>query len=148
MDVPNGSGIVGNEPADALQRVDAGAKSWLLKVRIHIEEGATLNLIGGTTGDANLLKLKSDVGTVVDADSGIVWIKALSSNLLIENTRVISFGAATGLPDARDVGVPGQGGGITPRAYIAARSDVAAGRTTTASTNSAQDGIHHGPVLR
>jgi hypothetical protein len=50
--------IVGTEPADAVQLVDPAAKIWMLNVRLNVEEGATLNLIGGA-GDVNWLRLKS-----------------------------------------------------------------------------------------
>lgn len=122
--------IVGSEPLDAIQLVDPAAKTWMLNVKLNIEEGATLNLIGGS-GDVNWLRLKS-------GSAGIVWIKALNSTLLIQNTRISSWDPATGTFDYTDPGAPGTdetpGGGLKPRSFIAARSELAAGRAWTAPT--------------
>ena len=124
----NGNTIVGSEPADALVLVDAPAKIWMLNVRIRIEEGATLNLTGGAGGDVNWLRMKSGPSV------GYISIVAVNSNLLIQSTRVSSWDPATGAFDFTDRGVPGSGGGVKQRSFVAVRSDLAAGRATTAPT--------------
>jgi hypothetical protein len=117
--------IFGTEPADAVQLVDATNKTWMLNVRLNVEEGATLNLIGGA-GDVNWLRLKSGA-------AGIVWIKALNSTLTIRDTHVSSWDPATGTYDHTTPGGPGTGG-TEPRAFIAARSVYASGRAWTSPT--------------
>src|SRR5262249_28659623 len=55
--------------ASKLELVDPGSKTWFLKVNLKVEEGATLKVVGGSNGDANWLRLRSD------SASG-VWLRA------------------------------------------------------------------------
>jgi parallel beta-helix repeat protein len=113
--------IVGVEPAGFLQQVDAGNKIWMLNVNLVIEEGATLNLIGGSGGDVNWLRLKSSA-------AGIISILARNSTLVIQNAHVSSWDPGTGAPDVTTPGGPGVGG-TKPRSFIRARSEYRSGRT-------------------
>ena len=128
-----GNTIVGSEPADALQLVDPAQKIWMLNVKLQVEEGATLNLVGGS-GDVNWLRLKSGPSV------GIIFIKAINSTLLIQNTRVSSWDPTTGTFDYTDHGVPGSGGGTKARSFIAARSNLDGGRAWTAPTSCSVNG--------
>lgn len=117
--------IVGSEPSDALQLVDPVYKIWMLNVKLQIEEGATLLLIGGASGDVNWLRLRS-------SSTGIVWIRAINSTLRLDNTRISSWNPSTNTYDTTEPGKPGTdeqpGGGAKPRAFIGARSFLAPGR--------------------
>ncbi|MBC8161792.1 MAG: right-handed parallel beta-helix repeat-containing protein, partial [Roseiflexaceae bacterium] len=106
---------------DKLELVDPVGKVWLLKVSLKVEEGATLQVIGGT-GEANWLRLRSD------ADSGI-WLRAERGNLLFQDTKVTSWDTSAQTIDS-DVSVAGNGSG--GRSYIAARTVLSAGRATAA----------------
>lgn len=110
--------------ADKLQLVDPAAKIWLLKVKLKVEEGATLRVVGGAGGDASWLRLQST------PTSG-VWLRAENGGLLLQSTKVTSWDPARNAPDTDpSVGPDGKGG----RAYIAARSVLTKGRPTAAPT--------------
>jgi mannuronan 5-epimerase len=116
--------------ASKLELVDPDSKTWLLKVNLKVEEGATLKVIGGPNGDANWLRLWSD------SKRG-VWLRAENGNLLFKNTKVTSWDAAHALFDTdAAVTADGQGG----RAYIAARSVLTKGRSTALPTACDIDG--------
>lgn len=112
----NGNAVFGTPPAGALQLVDPAAKTWLLNVKLIVEEGATLNVIGGG-GDANWLRLRSD-------GAGFVYLKAMNGNLRLERTKVTSWDAGISAVDTN----PSDG-----RAFIVART-VWDGRATAAPT--------------
>jgi len=111
--------------ADKLELVDPSNKIWLLKVDLKVEEGATLRVIGGASGDANWLRLRSD------SDSGI-WLRAENGNLLFQDTKVTSWDPAIGAPDTDLAVAPDGSGG---RSYIATRSVLTKGRPTAAPTS-------------
>lgn len=107
-----------------LHLIDAANKIWLLKVKLKVEEGATLKIIGGAAGDANWLRLRSD------ASSGI-WLKTENGTLLFQNTKVTSWDTNKNAVDSDySVAADGSGG----RSYIAARSIWTEGRPTAAPT--------------
>ncbi|HEX5690976.1 MAG TPA: right-handed parallel beta-helix repeat-containing protein [Roseiflexaceae bacterium] len=109
---------------DRLQLVDAANKIWLLKIKLKVEEGATLKVIGGASGDANWLRLRSDA-----ADA--VWLRAENGNILFQSTKVTSWDTTSNAVDT-DAGVAANGSG--GRAYIATRSVLTKGRATAAPT--------------
>jgi parallel beta-helix repeat protein len=114
----------GDAGPDRLQLVDSANKIWLLKVKLKVEEGATLKVVGGTNGDANWLRLRSDA-------SSAVWLRAENGNLLFQNTKVTSWDTAKNAVDTdTSVAADGSGG----RAYIATRSVLTKGRPTAAPT--------------
>jgi poly(beta-D-mannuronate) C5 epimerase len=107
-----------------LEQVDSANKIWLLKVKLKVEEGATLRLIGGADGDVSWLRLRSD------AASG-VWLRAENGNLILRDTKVTSWDTGRNAVDTdTSVAADGSGG----RAYIAARSVLAKGRPTAPPT--------------
>jgi len=109
---------------DKLELVDAANKIWLLKVKLKVEEGATLTIAGGANGDANWLRLLSS------ASLGI-WLRTDNGNLLFQNTKVTSWDPASNGPDTdTTVAADGTGG----RSYIAARSLLTKGRPTAPPT--------------
>jgi parallel beta-helix repeat protein len=110
--------------ADKLDLVDPANKIWFLKVKLKVEEGATLDIVGGMGGDANWLRLRSD------SASGI-WLRAENGNLLFQNTKVTSWDAVQNGPDTSVAVAPDGSGG---RSYIAARSVLTKGRPTAAPT--------------
>jgi parallel beta-helix repeat protein len=110
--------------ADKLELVDPANKIWFLKVKLKVEEGATLNVVGGASGDANWLRLRSD------SASGI-WLRAENGNLLFQNTKVTSWDPAQNGPDTDVTVAPDGSGG---RSYIAARSVLTKGRPTAPPT--------------
>jgi parallel beta-helix repeat protein len=110
--------------ADKLELVDPANKIWLLKAKLKVEEGATLVIAGGPSGDTNWLRLRSD------SSSGI-WLRAENGNLLFQNTKVTSWNSARNGPDT-DVAVAADGTG--GRSYIATRSVLTKGRATAAPT--------------
>jgi parallel beta-helix repeat protein len=107
-----------------LELVDAPNKIWLLKTKLRIEEGATLKVIGGPTGDANWLRLRSD-------PAGAIWLRGERGNLLLQDTKVTSWDTTHNSFDT-DVSVAPDGTG--GRAYIAVRSVLTKGRLTAAPT--------------
>jgi poly(beta-D-mannuronate) C5 epimerase len=110
--------------ADKLELIDPANKIWLLKVKLKVEEGAMLNVAGGSGGDANWLRLRSD------SASGI-WLRAENATLLFQNTRVTSWDTARNSPDTNvTVASDGTGG----RSYIATRSVLTKGRPTAPPT--------------
>jgi len=110
--------------ADKLELADPANKIWLLKVNLKVEEGATLRVAGGPSGDASWLRLRSD-------SSGGIWLRAENGNLLFQDTKVTSWDPVTNAPDTDPtVADDGSGG----RAYIAARSVLTKGRPTAAPT--------------
>ena len=104
---------------DMLELVDAENKIWLLKVKMKVKEGATLNVIGGNNGDANWLRLRSD-------DSSGVWLKGINGNLRFEDTKVTSWDLSRNDYD-RDHLTEG-------RSYVSARSQWTDGRETAPAT--------------
>lgn len=107
-----------------LELVDPANKIWFLKVKLKVEEGATLRVIGGVAGDANWLRLRSD-------DSSGIWLRAEKGNLLFKDTRVTSWDATRNAVDTTyAVGADGSGG----RSYVAARSLLTKGRQTAPPT--------------
>jgi parallel beta-helix repeat protein len=106
-----------------LEQVDPATKIWLLKVKLKVEEGATLRLIGGA-GDVSWLRLRSD------ASSGI-WLRAENGNLILHDTKVTSWDTARNAVDA-DISVAPDGTG--GRSYIASRSVLTKSRPTAAPT--------------
>ena len=136
LNADNANTIVGSEPANFLQLVDSGQKIWMLNIPLSIEEGATLNLIGGS-GDVNWLRLKS--GT-----AGIIWIRTINGTILIQNSRVSSWNPTTGTYDTTTAGAPGTdeapGGGTKPRSFIFARSYLVAGRAWNPPTSCGSGG--------
>ena len=102
-----------------LELVDPINKIWYLKVNLLVEEGATLRIVGGPSGDANWLRLRSD-------STGHVWLRTANGNLLLQDTKVTSWNASTNTYDT-DYTTMG-------RAYIAARSIWTQGRETTPPT--------------
>ena len=136
LDAANAGQISGSEPSGFLQQVDSGQKIWMLNVNLTVEEGATLNLIGGS-GDVNWLRLKS-------GSAGIVWVQARNSTLVIQNTRVSSWDPTTGTFDFTTPGAPGGdeagGGGSKPRAFIYALSFLAPGRSWNPPTSCSSGG--------
>jgi parallel beta-helix repeat protein len=105
-----------------LEQVGASSdKVWMLDTNLVIEEGATLNLIGGSGGDVNWLRLKSSA-------AGIISILARNSTLVIKDTHVSSWDPGAGAPDTTTPGGPGVGG-TKPRSFIRARSEYRSGRT-------------------
>jgi len=137
LNAANANTIVGSEPANFLQLVDSGQKIWMLNVNLTVEEGATLNLVGGSGGDVNWLRLKS--GT-----AGIIWVQARNSTLVIQNSRVSSWDPTTGTFDYTTPGAPGGdetgGGGTKPRSFIYALSFLAPGRAWNAPTSCSSGG--------
>jgi parallel beta-helix repeat protein len=109
---------------DKLELVDPANKLWLLKVKLKVEEGATLRVTGGAGGDASWLRLRSD-------SASAIWLRAENGNLLFQDTKVTSWDPARGAPDT-DLAVAADGSG--GRAYIAARSVLTKGRPTSAPT--------------
>jgi parallel beta-helix repeat protein len=107
-----------------LELVDPANKIWLLKVKLKVEEGATLRLIGGAGGDTNWLRLRSDA-------AGGIWLRAENGNLILRNTKVTSWDTARNTYDT-DVSVASNGTG--GRSYIAARSVLKKGRPTALPT--------------
>ena len=136
LNADNANTIVGSEPANFLQLVDSSQKIWMLNIPLSVEEGATLNLIGGS-GDVNWLRLKS-------GSAGIIWIRTINGTILIQNSRVSSWDPSTGTYDTTTPGAPGTdetgGGGTKPRSFIFARSYLAAGRTWNAPTSCGSGG--------
>ncbi|HET9221674.1 MAG TPA: right-handed parallel beta-helix repeat-containing protein, partial [Roseiflexaceae bacterium] len=110
--------------ADKLELVDPAGKVWLLKVKLKVEEGATLRVIGGAGGDANWLRLRSDTASAI-------WLRAENGNLLFQDTKISSWDPARGAPDTDLTVAPDGSGG---RAYIAARSVLTKGRPTNTPT--------------
>ena len=110
--------------ADMLELVDPANKIWFLKIKLKVEEGATLRVIGGAAGDASWLRLRSD------SASGI-WLRAENGNLLFQDTKVTSWDAARAAPDTDLAVAPNGTGG---RSYIATRSVLTKGRPTAAPT--------------
>jgi parallel beta-helix repeat protein len=110
--------------ADKLELVDPANKIWFLKIKLKVEEGATLRVIGGAAGDANWLRLRSD-------SAGGIWLRAENGNLLFQDTKVTSWDAAYGAPDTDLAVAPNGSGG---RSYIAARTVLTKGRSTAAAT--------------
>jgi parallel beta-helix repeat protein len=113
-----------------LELVDPASKIWLLKVKLKVEEGATLRLIGGAAGDVNWLRLRSD------ASSGI-WLRAENGNLFLRDTKVTSWDTARNSVDTDASVAPDGTGG---RSYIASRSVLTKGRPTTPPTTCGVDG--------
>jgi mannuronan 5-epimerase len=116
--------------AARLELVDPANKIWLLKVKLKVEEGATLRLIGGAGGDVNWLRLRSDTS------SGI-WLRAENGNLILRDTKVTSWDTARNAVDT-DTGVAPDGTG--GRSYIASRSVLTKGRPTAPPTTCALNG--------
>jgi parallel beta-helix repeat protein len=115
---------------DRIQLVDPANKIWLLKVKLKVEEGATLRVIGGAGGDASWLRLRSD-------SASAVWLRAENGTLLFRDTRVTSWDITAGAPDTNiAVGADGSGG----RAYMAVRSVLTKGRATAAPSACATNG--------
>ena len=108
----------------------------MLNIPLSIEEGATLNLIGGS-GDVNWLRLKS-------GSAGIIWIRTINGTILIQNSRVSSWDPTTGTYDTTTAGAPGTdetpGGGTKPRSFIFARSYLVAGRAWNPPTSCGSGG--------
>ncbi|HJZ46368.1 MAG TPA: right-handed parallel beta-helix repeat-containing protein [Roseiflexaceae bacterium] len=116
--------------ADKLEQVDPANKIWLLKVKLKVEEGATLHVAGGASGDAGWLRLRSD-------SAGGIWLRADNGNLIFQDTKVTSWNPAIGAPDSdTTVAANGSGG----RSYIAVRSVLTKGRSTAAPTACDVDG--------
>src|SRR5262249_48664735 len=116
--------------ADKLEQVDPANKIWLLKVKLKVEEGATLHVAGGASGDAGWLRLRSD-------SAGGIWLRADNGNLIFQDTKVTSWNPAIGAPDSdTTVAATGSGG----RSYIAVRSVLTKGRSTAAPTACDVDG--------
>ncbi len=116
--------------ASKLELVDPANKIWFLKVKLKVEEGATLNIIGGADGDANWLRLRSD-------DTGGIWLKNENGSLLFKNTKVTTWDASKNDVDRNyDVAPDGTGG----RSYIATRSIWTDGRATVPPTACDQNG--------
>src|SRR5581483_6631505 len=110
--------------ADKLELVDPANKVWLLKVKLKVEEGATLVVAGGTGGDANWLRLLSTPAMGI-------WLRADNGDLRFQNTKVTSWDPARNAPDTDpSVAADGSGG----RSYIAARSVLTKGRPTAPPT--------------
>lgn len=109
-----------------LELVDAGNKIWFLKANLMLEEGASLNVIGGSGGDAEWLRLLSN-------DSTGVWIRAENGNLYFEDTKVTSWNDAINDVDT-DISLPGG------RAYISTRSNLVSGRATVPPTDCSVNG--------
>jgi parallel beta-helix repeat protein len=110
--------------ADKLELVDPANKVWLLKVKLKVEEGATLVVAGGTGGDANWLRLLSTPAMGI-------WLRADNGNLRFQNTKITSWDPARNAPDT-DPSVASDGSG--GRSYVAARSVLMKGRPTTPPT--------------
>jgi len=104
---------------DMLELVDEENKIWLLKVKMKVKEGATLNVIGGSSGDANWLRLRSD-------DNSGVWLRTINGNLRFEDTKVTSWD-----PDRNDYDRDHLTQG---RSYLSARSQWTDGRQTAPPT--------------
>jgi parallel beta-helix repeat protein len=109
---------------DKLELSDRTNKIWLLKVKLKVEEGATLVIDGGATGDASWLRLLST------ATTGI-WLRTDNGNLRFQNTKVTSWDPARNGPDTDPAVAPDGSGG---RSYIAARSVLTKGRPTAPPT--------------
>jgi parallel beta-helix repeat protein len=110
--------------ADKLELVDRANKVWLLKVKLKVEEGATLRVVGGAAGDVSWLRLLS-------TPAAGIWLRADSGNLLFQDTKVTSWDPAKNGPDTDPtVASDGSGG----RSYIATRSVLTKGRPTAAPT--------------
>ena len=110
--------------ADKLELTDRANKIWLLKVKLKVEEGATLVVAGGATGDANVLRLLS-------TPSVGVWLRADNGGLRFESTKITTWDPARNGPDTDpSVAADGTGG----RSYIATRSVLTKGRATAPPT--------------
>lgn len=80
-------------PKAPLDLVDAGARVWLLRTNLYVEDGTTLLLHGvAVGGDVNELRLKSD-------SSGFVQLAADQGSIDIRSTNVRSWNAAADAPD-------------------------------------------------
>ena len=104
---------------DELELVDAVNKVWLLKVKMRVQEGATLNVIGDASGgDANWLQLRSEPN-----DS--IWLKSRSGAIYFEDTKLTSWD-----PGENDYDMDLTDG----RSYVSARTYLDWGRATAPAT--------------
>ena len=95
----------GIKPAQ-LSKVDAAAKVWLLTANLRLEGGARVDLHGGTDGDVNQLRLRSDPdsGPVAGQPRKFVFIRAEYGTLDLKSTKVTSWsgtGPDTNYADGR-----------------------------------------------
>ena len=93
---------------DKLELADPANQIWLLKVKLKVEEGATLRLSGGPGGDVRWLRLLS-------TPSVGIWLRAENGTLLIESTKITSWDPARNGPDTDpSVAADGSGGRSPP----------------------------------
>jgi parallel beta-helix repeat protein len=79
-----------------LTLVNASTKTWELSADLVLQNGATLNLHGGSTGDVNTLHLRS---LADNAATHVSAITAQYGTLSIDSTHITSWDDATGAPD-------------------------------------------------
>lgn len=91
------SNIKSIRPTAPLNVVDAPNKIWLLKANLKLEQGARLDLHGGSIGgDVDELRLKSNNSSVANST---VWIRAQWGTIDIANTKITSWDETASGPD-------------------------------------------------
>lgn len=117
---------------EVLQQISTNV--WLLKVDLLIEEGATLNVIGGS-GPANVNELRLFSATNTSSPPNTDFLNELgislrtdNGNIKFQDTTVTSWDPAINGPDLDysldDPATPANEGAGAGRSYIAARSVV------------------------
>jgi parallel beta-helix repeat protein len=89
---------LGVKPAQ-LKQTDAANKVWYLTANLRIEQGAELDLHGGTDGDVNELRLRSDPGALTDNPKKFVWVRAEYGTVDLKSTKVTSWDATLNRAD-------------------------------------------------
>jgi hypothetical protein len=100
-------------PGAPLSVVDSINKIWLLSANLIVQDGCTLVLNGGATGDVNQLRLLS---LNTGASNSIVYIQADWGILDINNTKITSWDSNLNGPDTNYLNFG--------RAYILAESSL------------------------
>ncbi len=105
--------------AAPLTLVDAPSKTWELSADLVLQNGATLNLTGGATGDVNTLRIRSL------SDNAIAHVQAITAQygtINMNSVHVLSWDDDAGAPDT-DPSLPaGAGSTDRARAFIRALS--------------------------
>jgi mannuronan 5-epimerase len=113
------SDIMAACPSAPLSLVDPASKTWELSADLVLQNGSTLTLHGGNTGDANTLRIRSL------ADNAVTHVEAITAQygtIDIANTHILSWDDATGAPDT-DPSLPANAGSTDRgRAFIRALS--------------------------
>ena len=106
-------------PAAPLTLVDAASKTWELSADLVLQNGATLTLHSGTSGDVNTLQIRSL------ADNAATHVQAITAQygtISIDSTHLVSWDDAAGGPDTNPSLPASAGNTDRGRAFIRALS--------------------------